>query len=109
MIMLEIVVNLTVKTKLLKIEIHEIKILLLPFFFLAAIPIPKQALPARPDTKASLWSMETLRRLSSNTSTAIFAVLFLASLLALAVVVIYFTRKRKMEDSQHLITSAWDN
>lgn len=34
MIMLEIVVNLTVKTRLLKIEIHEIKILLLPFFFL---------------------------------------------------------------------------
>ncbi|XP_075907223.1 uncharacterized protein LOC142904771 [Nelusetta ayraudi] len=70
--------------------------------------IPSQASPAQPDTKASLWSITTLRRLGSDSSTAIFAVLFLASLLVLAIVVIYFTRKRKMEDSKLLISAAWD-
>lgn len=81
---------------------------LLVFFLLLLTVIPSQASPAQPDTKASLWSITTLRRLGSDSSTAIFAVLFLASLLVLAIVVIYFTRKRKMEDSKLLISAAWD-
>lgn len=46
-----------------------------------------------------------MQKLSTNISNVVFANLFLVSLVLLAVVFLYFARKRKVEDQKCLIKS----
>lgn len=66
--------------------------------------------PAVPsDMEPSGGSKRFREILSSNISTAVFAVGFLVSLVLMAVLVRYFSRKRRAEDRSSLIVSGWDN
>lgn len=66
--------------------------------------------PAVPsDMEPSGGSKRFREILSSNISTAVFAVGFLVSLVLMAVLVRYFSRKRRAEDRNSLIVSGWDN
>ncbi|XP_035507868.1 uncharacterized protein LOC118320851 [Morone saxatilis] len=64
--------------------------------------------PASSDTKSSGGGGVIREILNTNTSTLIFASAFIVSLMVMAVMVAYFTRKRKAEDRKLLI-SDWEN
>ncbi|XP_074514060.1 uncharacterized protein LOC141781957 [Sebastes fasciatus] len=62
-----------------------------------------------PDTGSSGGGRGVKEILSTNVSTALFASAFLVLLLLMAVVVRYFTRKRKAEDHKSLLDSGREN
>ncbi|XP_070766241.1 scavenger receptor cysteine-rich domain-containing protein DMBT1-like [Enoplosus armatus] len=65
--------------------------------------------PVSPDTKSSEGGLTFKHVFNANASTIVFGSAFLASLVMLAVVVGYFTRKRKAEDRKSLIVSEWEH
>ncbi|KAI3377081.1 hypothetical protein L3Q82_000053 [Scortum barcoo] len=67
------------------------------------------AATAPPDTKSSEGGWRIRELLNTNTSTVVFATFFLASLLVMAALVGYFTRKRRADDRKSLLASGWEN
>ncbi|XP_044057024.1 uncharacterized protein LOC122878364 [Siniperca chuatsi] len=62
-----------------------------------------------PDTKSSEGGWGIKEVLNTNISTAVFASGFLVSLVLMAVIVRYLSRKRTAEDRKSLIVSGWEN
>ncbi|XP_022603042.1 uncharacterized protein LOC111223249 isoform X1 [Seriola dumerili] len=65
--------------------------------------------PVSPDTKSSEGGWNIKQVLNSNISTAVFACAFLVSVVFMAVIVCYFSKKRKEEDRNALIDSDLEN
>ncbi|XP_036951660.1 uncharacterized protein LOC119018250 [Acanthopagrus latus] len=72
---------------------------------------PREVIPPEvpSDIEPSGGSRRFKEILSTNISTVVFAVGFLVSLVLMAVLVRYFSRKRRAEDRNALIVSGWDN
>ncbi|XP_027136823.1 uncharacterized protein LOC109142424 isoform X1 [Larimichthys crocea] len=70
-------------------------------------PIAVTPPPVSSDTKSSGWRWGIREILSTNTSTIVFASGFVVSMLLMAVLVCFFTKKRKAEDRKFLLDSSW--
>ncbi|XP_040890553.1 uncharacterized protein LOC121179666 [Toxotes jaculatrix] len=64
--------------------------------------------PVSSDTKSSGGGWDIKHILNTNISTMVFATAFLVSVVLMAVVVRYFSKKRKEDDRNALIVSAWE-
>ncbi|XP_026176207.1 uncharacterized protein LOC113138184 isoform X2 [Mastacembelus armatus] len=62
-----------------------------------------------PDPRSSGGGWEVKAILNANISTLVLAGCFVASVVGMAVVLYYFSRKRNAEDSRALIVSEWEN